>query len=214
MSHRCIVPVLVFFAAASLRAAAPDAESDFHKAYYLENEKGDLEGAIALYERAASAGTEGTVKQARERLAACREELRARDPAGLVPANSLAYIELRRPGEHVERLLGILGFLDPAKSPIAVSPRLLEALKRIEGAAVAITAVDPRRGEPRGVAVLNAGRDDLLHGLLETALSGAAAAREIKAGPPVGGFPSYSTPAGPVVVTRRLLILGSSPDLA
>ena len=86
--------VVLALAAESPPAYAQDAESDFHKAYYLEMAEGQTEQAAAVYQRVAeSAGAPAAlVEQARRRLALCQESVRSRELARLMPADALAYV--------------------------------------------------------------------------------------------------------------------------
>lgn len=201
--------------------AEGEAEALFHEAYFLEVEESNYGEAMALYERVTEAGpTAALLERARKRLAICAEELSARDLSKLMPPDALAYLEIRNPGGHIERILDAAGLLSEGgqregEGPaLGISPRLLAALKGFAGAAVAITGVDVRNGMPSGVAVLHPGKADLIYGLIETALSGAGAANELRAAEPVEGHAAYETPFGVLVLTERLLIAGSSRDLA
>lgn len=150
---------------------------------------------------------------------------RGGDLAALLPPDAIAYVELRQPGQHVARILeaaGLVGHAGPVGpesrekdtvSPFLVSPRLLEALKSVEGAALAVTDFDPRRGEPQGVLVVDPGSADLVYGLIETALSGASAAGEVRTAEPVERHAAFETPVGLVCLTPQYIVLGSTRDL-
>ncbi len=153
--------------------------------------------------------------------------VRGDDLLSLLPTDALAYVELRQPGQHIARVLEAAGLVGRAgvaapdsggaqggsQSPVLVSPRLLEALKSVEGAAIAITDFDPRHGIPQGVLVVDPGKADLVYGLIETALSGASAAREVRVAEPVEGNATFETPVGLVTLTDRLIVFGSNRDL-
>ena len=133
-------------------ALAGDDQDDFHRAYYLEKEQGDLEAALALYRQVAhDDGAPQDLRQ-RARLAAraCAEEIAASDFANLMPASTLLYVELNNPGDQLSTLLGLLGLLQGSQGSgnIAISPRLVSALLGVRGAAVGITEVDTRGGPP------------------------------------------------------------------
>jgi hypothetical protein len=206
---------------------AQDAQALFDRAYYVEVEDRNLESAAGLYEQVIkSPGAPAElVERARRRLAFCREQARSADLARLMPAEALLYAEARNPGRHLARLLEIAGLArqpggegaeEAGQAPFAISPRLITALEDqgLESAAVAITEVDPRTGIPKGLVVLNTGRNDLLHGLIETALAGAAASRQLEAGKPIGGRPTYMTPFGAIVVGESLVFAGNPAELA
>ncbi|HVR75621.1 MAG TPA: hypothetical protein VMT52_14900 [Planctomycetota bacterium] len=201
--------------------AEGEVEDLFHRAYFLEVEESNYEEAMALYKRVAEANPPAALlERARKRLSICAEELSARDLSKLMPPDALAYLEIRNPGGHIERILDAAGLLTEEGQPggegpaLGISPRLLAALKGFAGAAIAITDVDARHGIPSGVAVLHPGKADFIYGLIETALSGAGAANELRAAEPVDGHPAYEIPFGVLVLTERLLIAGSSRDLA
>jgi len=139
----------------------------------------------------------------------------ASDLASLLPGGALAYAELSQPGAHLARIVEAAGLTrrgDKAQ-PFFVSPRLLEALKSVEGAAFALTDFDARHGVPRGVLVLDPGKADLVYGLVETALSGGAAAGELRLAEPLEGNSTYEAPEVVVSLTERLIIAGSSREL-
>ncbi len=193
------------------------AADKFHQAYFLEHEKGDFAAACKLYEEvAADSGAAGELRdQVKSRLAACREELATQDLAKLMPAESVVYVELSKPGAKLTALLGKLGLLaDSAPLPkeitrrVAISPTLLKQLVGIRGAAVALTGFDPFKQKPMGVAVIHPGDVELFRGLIETALPSSGKALE-----PIGGFPTYDLEGQAIVtLTSRLVIV--SPDRA
>lgn len=210
-------PLALLAALALLASARPafgqSADDLFHRAYYLEHERADLEGALALYREAATKGSAELRARAARAASALEEDLAAADFARLLPGDALAYFELSRPGERVEALLGQLGLLLPEHGGDAttadacarrygVSPLLVRGLLGLRGAAVAITAVDPRGGPPEGVAVLHPGHLDLLRGLVETALPNGAEPAE-----PIGGFATYRVEGEVwVTLTERLVV--------
>ena len=204
-------------------ARAQDAASEFHRAYYLEVEEGNLEAAAALYAQIAGSNAPAElVGRARKRLAACRELIRGADLSQLMPPEVLSYVELRNPGEHLTRILTMAGLTpraandsgpDDSGLPVVVSPRLLKSLEAVPGMAVAVTNVHPRLGIPSVVAVLNLGRSDLAHGAVETALSTAVASGALQRGEAVEGHATYMSPYGTVVATERFVILGNPHQL-
>lgn len=201
----------------ALPLQAETARDRFYQAYYAEREKRDLALAARLYEETlATKDVDVALKaDAQARLAACREELAASDFTRLLPLNCLAYVELNRPGEQVIRLLDQLGLLAQAEAvaadaaaragpTIAVRPGLVRELLGIRGIAVAVTGFDPSRQMPTGVLILHPGNQDIVRGLIETALPAVAAPAE-----PIKGCPTYKLEDPPVLVTlsSRLVIL-------
>ena len=191
-------------------ALAGDGQDDFHRAYYLEKEQGDLEAALALYRQVASDDGAPQDLRQRARLAArvCAEEIAASDFACLMPANTLLYVELNNPGDQVATLLGQLGLLQGSEGSgnVAISPRLVRALLGVRGAAVGITQIDPRGGPPQGVVVVHPGDMDLFRGLIETLLP--AGGRPVE---DIEGFPTYSI-QGEHFVTATLRLVIASDD--
>jgi hypothetical protein len=209
--------IALWIGIAPAQADQPDA--DFHEAYYLEVEKGDIAAAAKLYESVVeSPKSSGELRdRARQRLAGCREEIAAGDFAKLMPPDALAYVELSRPGSQVERLLDMLGLLANSSDAsrkrstegtgrrVAVSPTLVRELLGIRGAAVALTGVDLVKQMPAGVGVIHPGRLDVFRGLLETGLPAAAQIVD-----PIRGLPTYLVEHKVVVcLTQRLVVFGT-----
>ena len=166
-------------------APAQNADSHFHRGYYLQHERGDIEGALAAYEAALDAGAgQETQRKVRAQIDAIQEGIAARDLARLMPPNALAYVEFARPADHLERLLRSMGLVDhqptgervllPLDEGLALpsdfqfSPALLEEFKKVHGVAVAITEIDFEHEHPNGVAVIHTGSSNLLQGLIDT----------------------------------------------
>ncbi len=213
-------------------AKADEIADSFHKAYYLEVEEGQLEAAIKLYRQVmeSPSAPADLVARARARLEACSEDLRSRDLARLMPPDAMFYAELRDPGQHLSRILKLAGFVEPAEdvpaspstddrggssdtSPFTISPRLLREIGEVAGAAIAITDIDFHSEVPEGVIAIHPGRSDLVHGFVESFLSGAAASGEIDPGDSVSGHATYLTPVGTVVLTDRLILAGHPHQL-
>lgn len=217
MPARCtFVRFAVLLALAPLPASAQTSQQDkFHRAYFLEVERGDYAAAARLYdELLADSALDATLKSdAKARRAACKEELVCADLARLMPAGAIAYAELSRPGDQIARLLKQLGLLAAdgklasiAGRHVAISPDLIHGVLGVRGIAVAITGFNPETQLPSGVAILHAGRVDLLRGALETALPSAANAVE-----PIDGYATFDVEGHLIVtVTSRLIIAGTS----
>jgi len=212
------------------RGEAPESPALF-KAYYLEKEARDFAGARKIYERLIADESAETRSAAKAGAGRCRDHLAAANFATLMPGDALAYAELTRPGEILEklaRMLGIAGedvqaLLDnrpsgDAKSVVhvpkkfCISPSLFAALNAFGGAAVAITGFDPQQDKPpTGVMVIHHGDVLLLKGLLETAFQFAPLAEKVR------GFPTFGTEIEGVrvigVLTESLLVVGNERDL-
>jgi hypothetical protein len=209
-----IYGVLVVTLALAPVVRGQSADSKFHQAYFLENEKGDFAAAARVYEdvaadRKADAKLRG---KAKARAAACREELASADFAKLMPPNALVYAEFSRPGAQLSRLLDMLGLLredgslaaDPERR-LAISPALIREVLGIRGAAVAVTGFDPQAEEPMGVAILHPGDIGVIRGVIETALPAGA---EIVG--PIEGFPTYLVEDEVyVTLTARLVVVST-----
>ncbi|MHC4079479.1 MAG: hypothetical protein ACYST0_13680, partial [Planctomycetota bacterium] len=199
--------------ALALPATAQSAQDDFHKAYYLQHGKGDLQGALALYKRiAASRRAPRELRAKAEQQARnVAEEIASSDFARLVPADTICYVELNRPGEQIRNLLGQLGLLGGpggtnGEAAFGISPKLIDAVLGMRGAAVAVTEIDPQRGPTNGVLILHPGNLDVAQGLLETALP--VGGQPVES---IGGHATYSI-EGQVFVTRTSRLLIASPD--
>ena len=189
------------------QARAQEAQSLFHQAYYLENEEGRLEEALQLYRQVAESRRAGADVRAlaEERAAGIAEEFAAAEFSRLVPAETILFAQLDRPGEQLADLLDQLGLLGTAHQVagegFAVSPLLIDYAVGLRGLAVAVTEIDPG-GEPGGVLLLHPGRHEGLRGLVETGLP--AAGQRVDT---VGGFPVWSIEGEAFVcLTRRLVI--------
>lgn len=210
------VLVLVLGGHAAALGAEPG-EGKFYEAYFLEHADGDVAAAAELYEDVVAArGVDRGIKlQAQARLAACREVLASSDFAKLMPPDTLAYAELKRPGDQVLKLLSNLGLLSDGtqRSPdggnrIAISPSLIKEILGIRGAAVAVTGFDPFKMVPAGVLVFDPGNLEVLRGLIETGLPIGGKLVE-----PIEGFATYSVEDQAfVTLTSRLVV--ASPQRA
>src|SRR5262249_21201089 len=102
---------LVLSAAARAQATA---ESQFERAFFLETHENDLAGAAAAYERVAADPTalDNRSSEAKSRLMGIQEDLASAELARLMPPEVIAYVQLSEPGEHVTRLLKMMGLLD------------------------------------------------------------------------------------------------------
>lgn len=191
--------------------AAQSAEELFYEAYYLHHEKGDLNGALALYEKAANSrrASDGLRDKARAMMRDVSEELASSDFASLVPEDTIFYLELNRPGEQMRKLLDQLGLLNGDRSgggnaPFGVSPKLIEGMLGMRGAAVALTEIHPQRGPTGGVVILHPGDLDVIHGMLETALPMGGTPAEA-----IGGYPTWNIDNQAWVTMTSQLVIAS-----
>lgn len=192
---------------------ADPAKDRFHEAYYLETAVGDWAGAAKLYERIAddSAANAELRAEAKQHLAACREEAASSDFAKLMPADAWAYIEVNRPGDQIMRLVKQLGLAADADrvateggKRVAISPALVKEVLGVRGLAVAITGFDPIAQMPMGVLIFHPGNIEVVRGLIETGLPVGGTAVEA-----IGGFPTYDVEGETLVtLTKRLVIVG------
>src|SRR5262245_5088510 len=171
--------LLACFASAPASAFAQglDPEATFHRAYFLEHERGELQEALALYRElsaSASAGAE-LQREARTRASIVAEDIASQDLAALMPAETILFAECARPGAALVRLLGQLGLIGSlqeaaARRGFAVPGELVEAVAGIRGAALALTRLPADGGSPGGVLVLHAGNLEALRGGLAAAI--------------------------------------------
>jgi hypothetical protein len=222
--------VLAALAAAAPWSAAAGNEAAFYKACYLESHDRDFAAAAMLFQQAADdANAPAEIRvAAKRRLAECREELAATDMASLMPAESLAYVQLANIGAQAKSILETLGLAgDEAargdsgqRIPIeeglsfpvnfALSPALVREIGKLGGAAAALTGFDDK-GVPQGVVVVHVGDSDLVRGLVETSMQVVTPNESIE------GYPTFRIPVeGGVSLwlaqTERLLVLSPSRE--
>ena len=149
--------------------------------------------------------------QAIDQAKALLKDLVTIDPASVMPANTLAYVEIGNPGKQIETLLNMLqgtpleaslqntpsgpghagpqnieGIIQALRNPIMISE-----FKKIRGLAMGVTGF-PVDGPPPFVAVLFPGQSDALRGLLTVGLQ--------MAGQPmtsINGLQAYQIEGGP-----------------
>jgi len=150
--------------------------------------------------------------RAEARLAACREEIASSDFAKLMPPEAWAYVEIKRPGDQLVKLLDKLGLLAKAdqvlaegERRVAISPTLVKEALGIRGAAVAITGFDMRNQIPHGVLVFHPGDLEIIRALLETGLPIGGEVVE-----PIGGFPTYNIEGQAFVTLTSKLVIASA----
>ena len=218
LNGRIALGLFVVLAGTTSLARAGSTQDSFYEAFYLEQTKGDWSGAAKLYEQVISDQRvpDEMRSRAKARLAACREELASSDFAKLMPPEALVYIELNRPGKQITKLLGNLGLIASpdqivaeGSKRVAVSPALIKEVLGIRGAAVAITGIDPGKGEPTGVAVLHPGNVEVIRGLIETGLPFGGTAVE-----PISGYATFDVEGEALVtLTSRMVIASNDRSL-
>lgn len=191
----------------------------FHRAYYLEKSGADPAEACKLFDQAADdASLEPALRsEARTRAESCKEELACKDFASLMPPNVMAFVEIKRPGDQLGKLLNQLGLLggetgEPANRDLvkagkylAVSPKLVRELLGVRGMAAAVTGFNPLKQMPTGVLIFHPGDVDALRGLIETGLPAGATAVE-----PIQGFRTYHIENQVfATVTHRLVVVST-----
>ncbi len=219
---------LALSVAAKDQSPVGGAEANFQRGFFLQVHEHDLPGAAAAYENVVSdSAAPGALRsQAKTRLAQIREDLASANFARLMPPNVLGYAELVQPGEHIARILNMMGLLGPtearadsaAQKPMAlgnglylpadfsVSPALVAELKKIRGAAVGVASLNDQ-GRPGGLAAIHPGDCDLLRGAIETAV------QLLEPGEPIASFKTYRIPdVGWVMLTARLVFVSDSRD--
>jgi hypothetical protein len=227
----------LILSSASIAVRAEDAAALVQKGFYLQVHEGDPAGAAAVFERVASdsAAPAELKREAESRLAQCREDINAADLAHLMPPESIAYVEINRPGDQIVRLAKMMGLVrEPgAETPPSangqpapgiplgpglvfpadfnVSPALAAELKKFRGAALAITGLDDRMQKmPEGVLVIHPGDSDLVRGLLETGV------QLIEPAESIANFKTYRFHDHQnqfwLTVTKRLLIAGTKRE--
>jgi hypothetical protein len=211
---------------AAQEAGASAAQAEFQRGFYLQTHEHDAKGAAAAYEKvtADASAPKALRDEAATRLAQVREDLALVSFAALMPPDVMGYAELDQPGEHIERILKMVGLVrSPGEAAptgpsvqlgdglalpadFAVSPALVGELKKLRGAAIGITSIN-EKGMPAGLAVVHPGDCDLLRGAIETAV------QVLEPGEPVEGFKTYRVPdMGWVMLTARLVVASDSRE--
>lgn len=200
-------------------AGAQAAENDFHRGYYRQ-QQGDFEGALTAYKAAL---TDDATPELRRKILRQLDDMSAvvaaRDLARLMPADTIAYFELARPADHLERLARLMGLVGhehtgdrvwlPMDDGLAIpsdfqlSPLLLSELKKISGVAVAVTDIDVQREEPAGVFIIHAGESDLIRGLIDTGMQVVPRQQSI------GGYQTFCIEDEVWLAKSGALIIGS-----
>ena len=203
------------------RRGNTDPVYEYYRAFYLQHEKGDLKEAAKSYERALGFGAKGEVRDAiRANQAILQEDLAVNDFAQVMPADAFAYLQISRPAHHLEEIAHMMGLTGKTfdedyrpehvdldgmvlSSDFQLSPALLRELKKIRGAAVAISDIN-QRGEPVGVAIIHPGDSDLVTGLVETGI------QLVPSGERIGGFQTFQVEREVwIVKTTRLIIVST-----
>ncbi len=209
------------------------AEPDLYKAYFLEREAKEYAAASELYRNVVARPVSEEVKRiARTGAERCRDHLAAEDFSKLMPADAVAYVELNRPGQLVEKLAGMLGLtakdmqqvlaarpsqdsraIAHIPGEIKISPAIFEHLGAFGGAALALTDFDVQSGgPPSGLLVIHHGDALVLKGLLETAFQFAPTAEKIRDLATFGAnLPEVGRITG--VLTEGLFIVGTGREL-
>lgn len=201
------------------RLSNDDGKSEFYRGYYLQNEAHNYEAALAAYRAALDAGANADLREhIQDQISRIESELAASDFAALMPASAFAYVEITSPADHVERVAEMMGLtgnretdgevvtiqLDEAlaiSSDFKISPALMREMKKVRGAAAAITSFDPRTG-PDGIAIIHPGDSDLLTGMLETGVQLVPTTENIN------GYPTYQIENEVwIVKTERLIVV-------
>jgi hypothetical protein len=230
MKRWSLLAALMWVSATINTAVAEEAaQQEFQRGYFLQTHEHDLAGATTAFETVvADADAPAELRaMAKARLGQCREELAAGDLARLMPPDTIAYVEITRPGQHIERLLRMTGLIrgpDAARvdsksqgvslgngfffpDDFSVSPALIGELNKLSGVAAALTSIDLKRERASGVVVLNPGDDNFLRGQIETAI------QLLTPDKPIDGFKTYQIQGEAwITMTSRLVILSDSRE--
>jgi hypothetical protein len=223
-----LLGLLALSADAQEKATSGAVEAQFQRGFYLQVHSRDLAGAAAEFEKvvADQSASDALRSEAKDRLAQVREDLVSADFARLMPADVLAYAEVTDPGEHIARILKMVGLLNahgtsaavPAEKPIplgnglvlpadfSISPALVAELKKFRGVAAGLTALDGRN-QPAGLVAIHPGDCDLIRGAIETAV------QLLEPGEPIEGYKTYRIPeVGWTALTSRLALVSDSRE--
>lgn len=153
-----------------------------------------------------------------------------KDPAEVMPANAIAYLEVRQPGALVKELVGLFensalgnvpeslfkfleelkvpppprGFRDLGATGLFLAPEIVREAGRLQGAAVAMTGLDAR-GQPEFVAVGLPGESTLPRLAFRTLL----AMSPLQRLDPIEGVPVYQIGGVACAMTPDALVLGT-----
>ncbi len=209
--------------------APSEAEAQFHRGFYLQVQARDLSGAAAAFDRVvADASAPMKLRgEAKLRLAQVREDQASANLAQLMPPDVFGYAEVVEPGEHVGRILQMMGLTGPAlghdgaadkpaqppmplgeglflPADFQISPALIAELKKFHAVAAGVTSLD-NNGRPAGLIVIHPGDCNLVRGAIETAV------QLLEPGEPIEGFKTYRVPEiGWVMLTARLVIVSDA----
>jgi len=151
------------------------------------------------------------------------QELGNADPAALMPADTLVYLEFGSPGKQVEMILDMLKGT-PLENPLAalggrsgggpspgnivasfLNPNMMAELRKVRGAGIGITGVAEE--DPPVVVVLFPGKSDALRGLIAGAM--ALVAKPVEA---IEGMQTVEfTDGGGAAYDDTVVILASPP---
>lgn len=226
-----LMPTTIYGSA--IRQVESDRAPDLYRAYFLEHHSKDFAAAKAIYDTLLRDGLSvDATSVAQAGSARCRDQLVARNFAAVMPPETVAYLECRRPGEIARELAGMLGLTDrpivealsdrpdaqcslPFYVPneIIISPAILDVLGAFGGIAVAATEIDVQNHKlPAMVAVIHHGDVTLLKGLLETAFQFSPPTTKVRDLPTFGAqIPHVGQITG--VLTESLLIIGTNRAL-
>ena len=99
--------ILVVVANGSL--SATEAEDHFFRGFYLQ-QQGETKAALAEYKQALEAPGNSAVRtQVLEQLDTITEDILAADMSRLMPIDSIVYMEISKPGEHLEQIARTMG---------------------------------------------------------------------------------------------------------
>lgn len=203
------------------------AEAEFYRGYYLQHQDNNIRDAVRAYKNAIKLGADKNLRATIDQeIGALQEDLASADFAKLMPESAIAYVEINKAANHVEKVAKLLGLTGRQFSPsddrvrlridneisipsdFQISPALLRELKKTGGAGVAITGIRQNGPPVDGVAVIHAGDSDLITGLLETGVQLAPAENQI------GGYPTFNIDNEVwIVKTDRMIIVSTQTEL-
>ncbi|MBK8269484.1 MAG: hypothetical protein IPK83_14735 [Planctomycetes bacterium] len=211
----------------------PAESPELYRAYFLEHQSKDYAQARTLYDKILQSGlSPEAVRVAQAGSDRCRDQLIAQNFASVMPSDAIAYVEVKRPGEILRQLAGMLGLSEKSvkealgsrpsiqsnipfhvPSEIVISPAVFDALASFGGMAVAVTDLDFEGDKPpAAVAVIHFGDVTMMKGILETAFQFAPTAEKIRAMPTFGThLPEIGEVTG--VLTESLFIVGTGRGL-
>jgi hypothetical protein len=115
LSNCLALAFVTLFAGTGIAQQSPDrspAQAEFYRGYFLQHEANDFSSAEKAYRRAIQLKPTADVRSSIDAaIAIVLEENVSSNFAGLMPADSLAFLEISNPAEHAEQIARVMGLV-------------------------------------------------------------------------------------------------------